>query len=145
MNVPILVKTIHEDAIVPQYQEKGDAGFDFHVVEDIKIKPRETKVAKTGLKVAIPRGFSMDVRPRSGLSLKTALRVANAPGTIDSGYRGEVGIICWNTGDELIALSKGSRIAQGIINIAPRADFVVTDELPESDRGEGGFGHSGLN
>ena len=97
----------------------------------------------TGLAFAIPEGFEMQIRLRSSAALKTPLILANAPGTIDSGYRGEVGIIVRNLSGEDFLVKAGARIAQGVIAPAPRAVFVEMDELPGSERGEGGFGSTG--
>lgn len=140
----IKIKKIHEDAVIPKYQKEGDAGFDLYAVEDAIIHASQTKVIKTGLKMAIPDGYEIQIRPRSGLSLNTGLRVANSPGTIDSGYRGEVGVIMHNVNDydeEIIC--KGDRIAQGVLKKVPIAEFEEVEELDDTERGEGGFGHTG--
>ena len=142
--VKVKIKKIHEDAVIPKYQKKGDAGFDLYAVENRIIHTNETKVVKTGLKMAIPDGYEVQIRPRSGLSLKTGLRVANSPGTIDSGYRGEVGVIMHNANkykEEIVY--KGDRIAQGVLKKVPVAEFMEVDELDDTERGEGGFGHTG--
>lgn len=157
----------------PRYAHVGDAGIDIKATEDIEIKPGETKLIKTGIKMAIPKGFEIQVRPRSGLSLKTKMRVANAPGTIDSNYRGEIGIIIDNieppikdityepvvdeTGKikelnvtsilhgESFFVNKGDRIAQLVLAEIPTAHFYPVDNIGifASDRGENGFGSSG--
>jgi len=94
--------------------------------------------------MAVPKGFELQIRPRSGMSAKTKLRVANSPGTVDSGYRGEIGIIMENIGDEVINVSAGDRIAQGVIGIVPAASFVEVGELDETERGAGGYGSTGM-
>jgi len=161
----IKFKKLHKDAIIPSYQTAGASGFDFHALSTIKIAPGETKLVRTGLAVSLPEGFAphgefpicgdvrqidweLQVRPRSGLSLKTPLRVANSPGTVDRDYRGEIGIIITNLavpGPDVqpITIKKGDRIAQGVICPVMRADIEEADELPETDRGEGGYGSTG--
>jgi dUTP pyrophosphatase len=142
----VLVKKLHPDAIIPSYAKPGDAGFDLFAVEDLVVMPGQTAIIKTGLAVAIPEGFEMQIRMRSGASLKTPLIVANAPGTVDSGYRGEVGIIVRNTHSTLpYTVHKGGRIAQGVIAPVVTAEFTEVDELPDSERGAGGFGSTGSN
>jgi dUTP pyrophosphatase len=141
----VKIKKLHEDAVIPQYQTTGAAGFDFHAIEDMEIATRQTVLVKTGLSMEIPEGYELQVRPRSGMSLKTKMRIANSPGTIDSDYRGEICIIMENMG-MLGALpydiKKGDRIAQGVICPVFQATF-IEDELNESERGEKGFGSSG--
>src|SRR5574344_2884718 len=88
---------LNKDAVIPTYAHTGDAGMDIRAIEDVELNPHETKIIHTGIAVAIPEGYELQVRPRSGLSLKTPLRVSNTPGTIDSGYRDEIGIIISNT------------------------------------------------
>ena len=140
----VKIKKIHEDAVIPKYQKEGDAGFDLYAVEDVMIHASQTKVIKTGLKMAIPDGYEIQIRPRSGLSLKTGLRVANSPGTIDSGYRGEVGVIMHNINDyDEEFICKRDRIAQGVLKKVPIAEFEEVEELDDTERGEGGFGHTG--
>lgn len=142
--VPVKVKKLHPDASLPKYAKDGDAGFDLAAIHDVWLQPGETAVIKTGLAMAVPKGFELQIRPRSGLSAKTKLRVANSPGTVDSGYRGEIGIIMENIGDEVINVSAGDRIAQGVIGIVPAASFVEVGELDETERGAGGYGSTGM-
>jgi dUTP pyrophosphatase len=146
------VKKLRPDAVVPEYQSKGASGFDLVALEDTEIAPGETKLVKTGIAVAVEEGFELQVRPRSGTSLKTGLRVANAPGTVDSDYRGEVCVILWNsvprrngdTDEYLVAkIKKGDRIAQGVICPVIRAELEVVEELDSTKRGSGGFGSTG--
>lgn len=156
---------IRENAQIPEFAHDGDAGFDLSAAEDAVIYPFQKKLVGTGLKVEIPRGYELQVRPRSGLSLKTSLFIANAPGTIDSNYRGEIGIIVYNglalsySGfwSFLKALFKGirtpfviktgDRIAQGVINKVPEPAFVSVseDKLSATTRGGGGFGSTGVS
>ena len=150
-NVKVKIKKLHEDAVVPTYGSEGAAGFDFYALEDVNLMPGDTKLIKTGIAMEIPLGYEVQVRPRSGMSLKTYFRVANAPGTIDADYRGECCVIGQNTkqfnprlaNGGVINIKKGDRIAQGVLNKVPQADFEVVEELGGTDRGEGGFGSSG--
>jgi len=138
----IKIKKLVEDAIIPKYQTVGSAGFDFHTVEDVTVFPKETKLVSTGLAFEIPEGYELQVRPRSGMSLKTKIRISNSPGTIDSDYRGLVSIIVDNIsfhGSLPYEIKKGDRIAQGVICKVNQAVF-IEDELSETERGEGGFG-----
>ena len=141
--IGVAVKKLHEDAVIPTYANDGDAGFDFYVIGGGKIRAGETKLFKTGLAMAIPKGYELQVRSRSGLSLKAQIVVLNAPGTIDAGYRGEIGIILTNFSEKEYTVKKGDRVAQGVLNEVPRAKFHVVEDLPDSDRGQGGFGSSG--
>jgi dUTP pyrophosphatase len=138
----IKIKKLSQDAVIPQYQTTGAAGFDFHAIEDMEIDPRRTILVKTGLSMEIPEGYELQVRPRSGMSLKTKMRVANSPGTIDSDYRGEICIIMENMGmlgSLPYEIKKGDRVAQGVICPVVRGIF-IEDELSDTERGEGGFG-----
>jgi len=151
----IYIKKIHEDAVIPKYQTEGASGFDLHALEDISIAPGETKLVKTGLAIDVGPGYELQVRPRSGLSLKTPLRVANSPGTVDADYRGEICVIMTNTatphflkdGNKSTAfnfwIKKSDRIAQGVVCPVVRADIIVVDSLEETNRGSGGFGSTG--
>lgn len=151
-HLPIDIKRLHKDAVIPKYQTELAAGFDIHAVEDMEINAGETVLVKTGLAFAIPKGFELQIRPRSGNSLKTTIRIANSPGTIDADYRGEVCIIVDNLskgtmpslrGLENVGklyIKKGDRIAQGVIAPVYQAKFCEVDELSDTDRGAGGFG-----
>lgn len=143
--VAVAVKKLHEDAVIPKYAKPDDAGFDLVAVEDVEIKAGETVLIPTGLAFGIPSGYEIQVRPRSGLSLKTKFRIPNSPATIDAGYIGELCIIAENTGEHTFSVSKGDRIAQGIIKEVPKADFFEVDELEATERGAGGFGSTGVN
>jgi dUTP pyrophosphatase len=138
--INVKIQKIHPDAIIPQYAHKTDAGADVYAVEDTIIKPHTTQIVKTGIKVTIPIGYEIQVRPRSGLSLKTNLRIANAPGTIDSDYRGEIGIIMENNGNLSTTIKKGDKIAQLVISPVPMIEWDEVEELDSTERGEGGFG-----
>ena len=141
--IPVQIKKLDPDAVVPEYKKPGDAGFDLHALRRVEIPAGQAAIVPTGLAFAIPEGFEMQVRMRSGAALKTPLIVANAPGTIDAGYRGEVGIIVRNLGSAPYAVEKGERIAQGVVAPVCHADFALVDELPASERGAGGYGSTG--
>ena len=125
---------------IPTYAHPTDAGADVYASEPTNFEPYETKIVHTALQVAIPAGYEIQIRPRSGMSLKTGFRVANAPGTIDSDYRGEIGVIITNTSDKPAIIEKGDKIAQMVIAPVPMIKWVETDNLDETERGEGGFG-----
>lgn len=165
------IKRMHPDARVPRYETELAAGFDLVAVEDVIIAPGETALVPLGFAIEIPPGYEMQVRPRSGVSWKTKLRVSNSPGTVDGDFRGEVKVIVDNIergepGEtprlRLIdgkmefsrgeyfekytyIIRKGDRIAQGVIAPIERVTFVVVDELSETARGSGGFGHTGTS
>lgn len=142
--VDIKVKLLSEHAKLPQYMSVGAAGFDFHSAEDKLIMPGETALISTGLAFRISDGYEIQVRPRSGLSAKTGIRVANAPGTLDCDYLGEVKIILDNTGSTPFTVNIGDRIAQGIAAPVYRASFEVVEELGVTERGTKGFGSTDL-
>lgn len=129
---------------VPRYARPGDSGADLCAAEQCCIEAHSWSLVRTGLRVAIPEGYEAQVRPRSGLALKHGITVLNTPGTVDSGYRGEVGVIVMNHSDRAVILKKGERIAQLVICPVVRAEFVQVRELPDSARGEGGFGSTGV-
>lgn len=147
--IPVKVKKLHPDAVIPKYQTDGAAGFDFHAIEDVKVEPSKTTLVKTGLSFEIPEGYELQVVPRSGMSLKTPVRIANSPGTVDSDYRGEVCIIVDNRNEKFIdpayEIKKGDRIAQGKITPVVQARFQEVEELGNTERGEGGFGSTGTS
>lgn len=142
-NVPVKVKKLSEHAVVPVYQTSGAAGFDFHAAEARVIMPGDTALIGTGLAFRISEGYEIQVRPRSGLSAKTGIRVANAPGTVDEDFTGEVKIILDNTGTTPFMVEIGDRIAQGVMAPVYRAEFEETEELGQTERGSKGFGSSG--
>lgn len=159
--IQIPIEICSPDAKIPTYAHKGDAGMDVYSTIDVTIAPGETKLIPLGFKVAIPEGYELQVRPRSGFSLRTHLRVANAPGTIDSGYRDEVGIILHNCAPTIqdfgdgraetclygpsYTISKGDRIAQLVLQAVPTALFIKTSDISKigEDR-NGGFGSTGV-
>ena len=135
------IKKTHPEAVIPKYATEGSAGFDLVTVEDIVIDPGETKLVRTGLAFEVPRGHELQIRPRSGISLRTKLRVIL--GTVDSDYRGEIGVIVDNIGNESELITKGTRIAQGVVSPISVANMVEVDELSQTERGAGGFGSTG--
>jgi len=136
-----------DDLPLPRYMSEAAAGMDVcaAVEEPLTLEPGDVKLIPTGLYVAVPEGHEIQVRPRSGLALKYGLTVVNAPGTIDADYRGEVGVIVGNVGREALAITRGMRIAQLVVAAVERAEVRLVEELPESGRGEGGFGSSGTH
>ncbi|MEF3191008.1 MAG: dUTP diphosphatase [Campylobacterales bacterium] len=139
----IRIKKLHPDAIIPSYQTSLAAGFDLHAIHDELIRPGERKLIRTGLACAIEEGYEVQIRPRSGLALKHGITVLNAPGTIDADYRGEWMVVLINHGNEPFTISKGERIAQGVIQKVVRAQFEEVDALDETERGANGFGSTG--
>lgn len=129
----------------PIYATQGAAGFDFTSREDITIPRYDTKLIPTGIKMSIPEGYAIQVASRSGLALKSQVFVLNAPGIIDSDYRGEIGVILTNAGHEPFVINKGDRIAQGVLIKVEQAEFTILDSLEgqETQRGSGGFGSTG--
>jgi dUTP pyrophosphatase len=128
---------------LPRYMSEGAAGMDLRADETVALAPGERRLVPTGIAVAIPPGFEGQVRPRSGLALKLGLGMPNAPGTIDSDYRGEVGVILVNWGSDPVRMERGERIAQLVVAPVTRAELVPVAELPDTSRGGGGFGSTG--
>ena len=138
------VKRLDPGLPLPTYARAGDAGMDLLAAEAIELKPGERVALPTGIAIAIPDGYAGFVHPRSGRALKEGLTVANAPGTIDAGYRGEVKVILVNLDPtEPIYVERGEKIAQLVVQRVERAGLVEVTELPASDRGDGGFGSTG--
>jgi dUTP pyrophosphatase len=162
-NINVYIEKCRENAKIPSYANEGDAGVDVCSTENVIINPGETKIIKTGLKFAIPKGYEIQVRPRSGISFKTPIRISNSPGTIDSGYRDELGIIITNTSETNInnstvykidskdnkkgvyKICEGDRIAQLVLSKVPMMNFKVVDSVKSigENRG-GGFGSTGV-
>lgn len=128
---------------LPKHQQEGDAGVDLHAREDIKIEAGEWKLVPTGVAMAVPEGYVGLIAPRSGLALRSGIGVVNGPGVLDSGYRGELKVILINHGQEEVTLERGERIAQLVVVPATEVELVEVDELPDSGRGDGGFGSTG--
>ena len=137
-------RRIHPDAVLPAYAHEGDAGMDVRSVEDLVIPPGGRVLVHTGLVMQLPPDAEAQVRPRSGLALKYGVTVLNTPGTIDAGYRGEVGVILANFGSAEFAVKKGDRVAQLVIAPVTRPAVVEVDEVASTDRGDGGFGSTGV-
>ena len=146
--IPVKIIRLQDDNDVPlpSYESEGSSGMDIraNVKEPVLLNPGEIKLIPTGFAVSVPLGYEAQIRPRSGLALKHGIGLVNSPGTIDSDYRGEVGIIMTNWGSESFSIRRGDRIAQMIISKVYKADFVVADNLDETSRGQGGFGHTGI-
>jgi len=138
----IMFKKCSKYAVVPSYARLGDAACDLHSTEDVTIGPGERVLVGTGLKVAIPMGFEGQIRPRSGNAWKRGLTVINTPGTIDSGYRGEIKIALVNLSRTTAAIKRGDAIAQMKFSQVFTGHFIETEYLDETERGEGGFGHT---
>lgn len=144
MNVIVGFKQLRSGATVPAYQTPGAAGFDLCAAEDVLVPPGETAIVPTGWAVEIPEGYEIQIRPRSGVALKRPILIPNAPGTIDSDYRGEIGVIVRNVGCFHENIAKGDRIAQAVLARVSRAEIVEVDELTDTERGDGGFGSTGV-
>ena len=139
----LAVKLLHPAAKLPQRAHPGDAGADLFSVEEVTIPAGERRDVGTGLALALPWGYAGFVQPRSGLAFKHGIMVVNSPGLIDAGYRGEIRVSLYNSGMEPFIVRVGERIAQLVVQRVEDAEFVATVDLPETVRGEGGFGSSG--
>lgn len=144
-NVHVPIKILSRDAQIPHMAYNGDAGVDLRSVERIVLEPQERAMVATGLAIALPEGYAGFVLPRSGLAAKHGISIVNAPGLIDSNYRGELKVILLNTDlNESFTIEIGDRIAQLIVMPVPTINFKQVEELTESQRGESGFGSSGI-
>ena len=143
--VKILIKKTNKEVITPKYKTDGSSGVDLSAFLEKKvvIKPNSSELIPTGLQVAIPEELEIQIRPRSGLAAKESIGVLNSPGTIDSDYRGELKIILFNHGDENFIINNNDRVAQMVLTPTLKMELEETNELPESIRGEGGFGSTG--
>jgi dUTP pyrophosphatase len=138
---------IHPEAVSPRYNYPTDSGFDLHSIDGIGIPPQSRMLVGTGLKFNIKDGFEMQVRPKSGLALKQGLTVLNTPGTVDSGYDGEVKVILYNSSHDMVYIEKGQKIAQACICPVVNGRWIQTKEVTEisgKDRGDNGFGSTGI-
>ena len=140
---PTIRVTLSDGASLPEYQSADAAGMDLRTSIAFELAPMERRLVPTGLRMAIPRGFEGQVRPRSGLALKHGISMVNAPGTIDSDYRGEIGVLLINLGSESVSFQVGDRIAQLVICAVNQVTLVAAEELDETVRGAGGFGSTG--
>ena len=143
--VPVMVKRLpgNDDLPLPAYATAGAAGMDVVSAEDVEIAPGARHAVATGLAMAIPAGFEIQVRPRSGLALKHGVTVPNTPGTIDSDYRGELKVIMINLGADTFSIRRGDRVAQLVLAPVTQARWLEVEELDETARGAGGFGSTG--
>lgn len=141
----ITIRTVlDEGAVAPAYAHPTDSGMDLRSNEDVWLQPMERRKVKSGVHMAIPEGFEGQVRPRSSVAANQGVTVVNTPGTVDSHYRGDITIPLINLSKKPVVVHKGDRIAQLVIQRVPRAELEIVDELDETDRGEGGFGSTGL-
>ena len=143
--VKILVKKLNSRVKLPSYKTKGSSGMDLMAFlnEPISINPQISKLIPTGISIAIPENTEVQIRPRSGLAAKNNISILNTPGTIDSDYRGELKVILYNHGDREFIVNNGDRIAQMVLVPIIKATFEEVESLPETIRGEGGFGSTG--
>jgi len=140
------VKVVREKGVeLPKYETKGSAGMDVraNIKEPITLESLERTLIPTGLKVAIPEGYEIQVRPRSGLAIKHGITMLNTPGTVDSDYRGELKVIVVNLSNEAYTIEPNERIGQFVLNKIEQIEFIEVEELESTERGEGGFGHTG--
>lgn len=143
MKIKIINKSVNE---LPSYETIQSAGMDLRANNEnpIILAPMKRVLIPTGLYIQLPVGYEAQVRPRSGLALKKGITVLNAPGTVDADYRGEIGVILFNASDEPCVINRGERIAQMVIAKHERAEFELVESLDDSERGQGGFGHTGV-
>lgn len=141
----ILIKKLHSDVNIPKYETEGSSGLDLeaYIEKDLRLLSGERKLVPTGVSVAMPNNFEIQIRPRSGLAYKNGISVVNTPGTIDSDYRGEIKVLLINLGTEAVTIKKFQRIAQMVICPIIKANLKEVQELPETIRGTGGFGSTG--
>ena len=143
--VEILVSTTEAGVPLPSFAHPGDAGADLTTRVDVTLAPGERATVPTAIRIALPMGYAAFIHPRSGLASRHGLTIVNAPGTVDAGYRGEVQVTLLNTDASTpLELHAGDRIAQMVIQRVEQPTFVVVDELPDSERGDGGFGSTGV-
>ena len=143
--VKLLIKKLQKNIILPEYKTDGSSGMDLmaNVEQTVKILPGEKKIISTGIMVAIPEQYELQIRPRSGLAAKNGISIINTPGTIDSDYRGEIKVILINLGKDIFEIKKNDRIAQMIICPIIKAELEEVESLPKTVRGKGGFGSTG--
>ena len=142
----ILIKRLSKEVSLPKYETSGSSGMDLaaNIDANINIDPGKTAIIPTGLALSIPKGFEVQIRPRSGLAAKQKISVLNTPGTIDADYRGEIKVILVNLGQETFKVEKGLRIAQMVVCPVIQAQLKEVDDLKETERGKGGFGSTGI-
>ena len=142
----ILIKKLSKDVAIPKYETEGSSGLDLaaNINKKIEILPGKSEIIPTGLAVAIPKNFEIQIRPRSGLAAKNQISVLNTPGTIDADYRGELKVILINLSDKVFVVEKGLRIAQMVLSPVVKAKLKEVTELENTERGSGGFGSTGI-
>ena len=143
----IKVELTHEDAVLPKYAYPSDSGFDLHATEEVIIGPFGRALVPTGLKVSFEEGYEIQVRPKSGLAIKQGLTVLNTPGTVDQGYTGEIQVIVFNTNNTTVTIPKGMKVAQAVLSkcFSGRVvNLVKVDNINDKDRGDNGFGSTGI-
>ena len=141
------VELVHEDAVFPKYAYPSDSGFDLHSTQDLTIGPFGRILVPTGIKVSFQEGYEIQVRPKSGLAIKQGLTVLNTPGTVDQGYTGEIQVIVFNTNNYTVMIPKGMKVAQAVLCPVINGKYVKfeqVDTLNEKDRGDNGFGSTGI-
>ena len=143
--VKLLIKKVDKNVVLPEYKTHGSSGMDLeaNIEQIVKIFPGETKIIPTGISVAIPQKYEIQIRPRSGLAAKNSISVLNTPGTIDADYRGEIKVILINLGKNVFEIKKNDRIAQMVVTPIIKAELEVVENLPDTYRGKGGFGSTG--
>lgn len=144
MDLQVRIKRLTDDAILPQYAHPGDAGMDLFANSEATLAPGDSCMIKTGISIELPPNTEAQVRPRSGLAYKKQITVLNTPGTIDEGYRGEIGVILINHGRTPFVVEMGMKIAQMVIKPVFQAKIIEVNELSDTRRGEGGFGSTGV-
>lgn len=137
------IRKIDEKAITPNYAHEGDAGLDLYAVKELVLNPEERGLIHTGIQIELPKYTEAQIRPRSGLALKNGITTLNSPGTIDEGYRGEIGVILINHSNEIFKVEQGMKIAQMVIKPVFKVNVVEVTELSDTERSEKGFGSSG--
>jgi len=141
----IQIKKLSNSVLIPRYETLGSSGMDIaaHIEENLIVNPGEKTLVSTGFSISIPRGYEIQIRPRSGLAVKKNITVLNTPGTIDADYRGEIKVILINFGKEKFVIKNGDRIAQMVVCPVIHADLEEVEELSDTERGQGGFGSTG--
>lgn len=146
--IPVKFKRLREDQelLLPTYESEGSSGMDIRacIPEPVLLRPGEIRLIPTGLALSVPSGYEAQIRPRSGLAFRHGIGLVNSPGTIDSDYRGEIGILLINWGPEPFMIRKGDRVAQIVISKVCRAEALEVNDLDKTSRGDGGFGHTGI-
>ena len=142
----ILIKRLSKEVSLPKYETSGSSGMDLsaNINSDVNIEPGNSAIIPTGLAISIPKGFEVQIRPRSGLAAKQKISVLNTPGTIDADYRGEIKVILINLNDKVFTVEKGLRIAQMVVCPVVQAKLEEVSELNDTNRGKGGFGSTGI-